>query len=58
MLQYPKPRSGRPKFLEKIEELCMEHAFGLVVSSVFIVLVVVSVWYILTISGRGEPTDE
>jgi hypothetical protein len=36
----------------------MEHVFGLTVSGVFIVLVVSSVWYILTLSERGESVDE
>jgi len=58
MLQYSKPQSGRPKFLEKTEELCMEHVFGLVISSVFIVLVLFSVWYMLGLPDCGEPTDD
>ena len=36
----------------------MEHVFGLVISSVFIVLVLFSVWYMLSLPDRGEPTDE
>jgi hypothetical protein len=36
----------------------MEHVFGLAVSGIFIVLVVSSAWYMLTLSERGEPTDE
>ena len=36
----------------------MEHVFGLAVSGIFIVLVVFSAWYMLTLSERGEPTDE
>ena len=36
----------------------MEHLVGLVMSGIFIVLVVSSAWYMLTLSERGEPTDE
>jgi len=36
----------------------MEHLVGLVVSGIFIVLVVFSAWYLITLSERGEPTDE
>ncbi len=36
----------------------MEHLFGLTMSGIFIAIVVFSVWYMLTLSERGEPTDE
>jgi hypothetical protein len=36
----------------------MEHLFGLTVSSIFIVAIVVSIWYMLTLSERGESIDE
>jgi hypothetical protein len=36
----------------------MEHITGLVGSFVFIVAVVFGVWLVLTLSERGEPTDE
>ncbi len=48
----------RPKIFTKLRSLSMEHVFGLAVSGIFIVLVVSSAWYMLTLSERGEPTDE
>jgi hypothetical protein len=36
----------------------MEHLVGLIMSGVFIVLVVSSAWYMLTLSERGESVDE
>ena len=47
-----------PKIFTKLRSLSMEHVFGLAVSGIFIVLVVFSAWYMLTLSERGEPTDE
>jgi hypothetical protein len=47
-----------PKIFTKFRSLSMEHLVGLVMSGVFIVLVVCSVWYMLTLSERGESIDE
>lgn len=47
-----------PKIFTKLRSLSMEHLVGLVMSGIFIVLVVSSAWYMLTLSERGEPTDE
>ena len=36
----------------------MEHVMSLAMSCVFIVSVVFGVWFVLTLSERGESTDE
>lgn len=36
----------------------MEHVIGLAVSAFFIVAVLVSVWFFLTVSNRSESIDE
>jgi hypothetical protein len=46
------------KIFTKFRSLSMEHLFGLTMSGIFIAIVVFSVWYMLTLSERGEPTDE
>lgn len=52
------PHRGRSKIFMESRSKRMEHITGLVGSFVFIVLVVFGVWYVLTLSERGEPTDE
>ena len=47
-----------PEIFTRFRSLFMEHVFGLTVSGIFIVLVVFSVWYMLTLSERGESVDE
>jgi hypothetical protein len=52
------PHSGSSKIFEWYRSLRMEHLVGLIMSGVFIVLVVSSAWYMLTLSERGESVDE
>jgi len=47
-----------PEIFTRFRSLFMEHITGLVGSFVFIVAVVFGVWLVLTLSERGEPTDE